>query len=286
MGAWLRWPLLDRSSLSRCFIAVLCQRWFEAAAGRFEGLTADACTDPHRRSGAGADVETAAALAPAAELAAHLLVAPQAALRSAAAVLLLDAISWVNDRRQVLLNRRVHVIAFWQMSQCTVAWRTMCACMSAHVGYALVFLPSALCSRYCFSYGRRSRWLRPTWSAAILEKLVSAAERPASHLAPAFRLLAELCKPRDPFARRLPASSTSPSEAGTETDATPDRAAANAVPSDPNPGSRADAGPAEGTGDTDAPGTENIQLVARLLIQRLLEGSTAADLQVSHLQDL
>ena len=142
--------------------------------------------------------------------------------------------------------------------------------------------------RSLLSRRRRGPWLRPAWAAAILERLDSAPERPGDHLVPAFKLLVELCKPQHPIDQRPSAPTPPPAGAGTEADSPLERAAAEAVPSEPVPASHGNAGAAEGMDVMAALEMDGVRLVVRLLLQRLLEGSTAdqqagaADLQVRY----
>ena len=150
-----------------------------------------------------------------------------------------------------------------------------------------------LCSLSWCAYGCRTQSSRAAWAAAILKQLSLAPERPGNHMMPAFRLLANLCKPQNSVGLRPTASSDSSAEAGvTAAGPTDEWIAAEAHHSEPDPAGRGDAGTAEDAGGGTAPASAGVRLVARLLIQRLLEGSAAdpqmgaADLQVNQFRGL
>ncbi len=127
------------------------------------------------------------------------------------------------------------------------------------------------------------RWI---WAAALLRALGSAPERSGEHLAPAYRLVAELCAPQ--HSEAVP-SAVSGRDAAAGSEARPSLVASAVSPGaeEQHSSPQSAAGTAEASGERPDAQADGMRLVGRLLMQRLsdanlsdAEPTASADQQV------
>ena len=105
------------------------------------------------------------------------------------------------------------------------------------------------------------------WAAALLTALGSAPERPGEHLAPAYRLVAELCTLQHSEAG--PAAITARDSAGSEAGSPPVASAVSPCAEEQISSPQSAAGSAEASGERPDAQADGMRLVGRLLMQRL-----------------
>jgi len=107
---------------------------------------------------------------------------------------------------------------------------------------------------------------------AILTALGSAPERPGEHLAPAYRLLAELCAPQHSEAGPTAITAREPA-AGSEAGPSPVASTISAGAEEQHSSPQSAAGSAEASGERPDAQADGMRLVGRLLMQRLCDVS-------------